>query len=126
VLVPVVLCPVLLNPVLLVGDQRLETARISHRGHLLPGCQGLPANPRHPCLGIRSDPRGGISTIQGKLLHGGTPLPAGGALPVLDSGDQVVLAHTGNVGDAHLTGQLAQVGHHHSGQPATATHRSIV
>jgi hypothetical protein len=68
-----------------------------------------------------------LGTLERELLSDGTSLARDGPLPLLDRGDQLVLAQTGDAGNAQLTGQLAQFSHHHSGQPATATrHRSVV
>jgi hypothetical protein len=140
---PVLLNPVLLNPVLLIsvlmirGQQRLDANRSDDGSTLLLsywglhadlcwgglrlGCRGPGMGRWGSCMGICSGPRLGISSVQRELLRGGPPLPAGRTFPLLDSGDQIVLAHPGNVRNAHLAGQLTQVGHHHCGQPATAT-----
>jgi hypothetical protein len=60
------------------------------------------------------------------LLRNGPPLARDGALALLDRGDQLVLAHSGDAGYTQLASQLAEFSHHHSGQPATATRRRAV
>jgi hypothetical protein len=68
----------------------------------------------------------GYRTVERELLSGRTPLPGDGPLALLDRGDQVILTHTGDVGDAHLASHLAQLRHHHSRQSGTATRRRPV
>jgi hypothetical protein len=140
-LVPVLLNPVLLDPVLRIRGRRLDATRLNgnrlnNGGNLLIGCWDMPylgiclaISPGRRlggCPGIRLGVRLGYRAVQRQLLRGGTPLPRDGALALLDRGDQVILAHTGDVGDAHLTSELAQLSHHHSGQPGTATRRRPV
>jgi hypothetical protein len=48
------------------------------------------------------------------------------ALPLLDRGDEITLAHAGSVGDAELTGELTQLGEHHAGEAAAAADRGAV
>jgi hypothetical protein len=84
----------------------------------------LGINPSGPTT--RSTGSVGYRSVERELLSSGTPLPGHGALALLDRGDQIILTHTGDVGDAHLTSQLAQLRHHHSGQPRTAPWRRPV
>jgi hypothetical protein len=68
----------------------------------------------------------GYRAVERELLSGRTSLPRNGALALLDRGDQVIFTHAGDVGYAHLTSHLAQLRHHHSRQPGTATRRRPV
>jgi hypothetical protein len=106
------------------GGQRLNLAGLNRTrlkptrrdgGGLLLDCRSIGMNFRwRTCLGI--DPSGpstrstgsvGYRSVERELLGSGTPLPGHGALALLDRGDQIILTHTGDVGDAQLTSQLA-------------------
>jgi hypothetical protein len=112
---------------------RLKPTRRDGTGLLL-ACRNTGMNFRwRTCLGInpsgpttRSTGTVGYRSVERELLSSGTPLPGHGALALLDRGDQVILTHTGDVGDAHLASQLAQLRHHHSRQPGTAPWRRPV
>lgn len=124
------------------GGRRLNVAGLN-RSRLKPtrrdgggllDCRSIGMNfRRRICLGInpsgpttRSTGSVGCRSVERELLSSGTPLPGHGALALLDRGDQIILTHTGDVGDAHLTSQLTQLRHHHSSQPGTAPWRRPV
>jgi hypothetical protein len=141
----------LLRPALLIrgnqlnGSQRLHPTRLRPTRHdgarrdgrsdVLLGCRGISLIDRGgarlgncPRLGRRARLGGILShrAVERELLSGRPPLPGDGTLALFDRGDQVILTHTGDVGDAHLASHLAQLRHHHSRQPGTATRRRPV
>jgi hypothetical protein len=148
-LITVRLTQILASLILLVrslrlnGGRRLNVAGLN-RSRLKPtrrggggllDCRSIGMNFRwRTCLDInlsggpstRSTGSVGYRSVERKLLSSDTPLPGHGTLALLDRGDQIILTHTGDVGDAHLTSQLAQLRHHHSGQPGTAPWRRPV
>jgi len=100
---------------------------------MLLHCRSVELQRWRTCLGIylsgpatRSAGGVGYRTVERELLSSRTPLPGDGALALLDRRDQVILTHTGDVGDAQLTSHLAQLHHHHSRQPGTAPRRRPV
>jgi hypothetical protein len=125
-LITALLSLILANLILLVrsrrldGGQRFNVARLNGTrlkptrrdgGGMLLDCRGIGMSfRRRTCLGIcpsgpttRLASSVGHRTVERQLLSSCTPLPGDVTLALLDRGDQVVLTHTGDVGDAHLT-----------------------
>jgi hypothetical protein len=137
---PVRLRPVRLRPVRLGpirrGPVRRDGTRRDSRGNLLLGSRGIgvdsrgegfcPSRGGSTSLATRWAGGGDYRAVERGLLSGRTSLTWNSALALFDRGDQVILTHTGDVGDAHLASHLAQLRHHHSRQPGTATRRRPV
>ena len=94
------------------GGLRVRRARGPGRGPATP-VGGLPL---HRFRRRRPGPSAAEVGVRQRELRGGAPA----RLALLDRGDEIALAHAGDVGDVQLPRQLAEFRQHHAGSPPLA------